>query len=210
MKILIGFTKRVYLVVCIVFFSSTLYANDLGKLGKSYPIVEPDLIETIKKMLMEKQDNGELDEFNNEWAENAKGYVRSPPGKSLPRATAYRDFAIDPTFTVQNDILDGEGNVLYYKGFTFNPLLIKPLTQTLCFIDGDDPDQIEWLKTHCGEEHGFKRILIDGDFYKASEYLNMRLYFDQNSVLLTHFRLEAVPAVVRQSGDILYVEEFEI
>lgn len=203
-----GFLKIALSVLCIAF--SNAYAKDLGQLGKSYPIAEPDLIETIKAMLAEKQANGELDAMHNDLKENGKRFVRRPPGKPLPRATDYRAFAIDPTYTVPEDVKDAEGRVLYKAGFTFNPLEIKPLTRTLCFIDGDDPDQVKWLDEFCGDEVSFKRILINGDYIEVTNNTKARIYFDQNGFLISHFRIQAVPAVVRQSGGLLYVEEFKL
>lgn len=200
--------KAALLVVCIAF--SNAYATDLGQLGKTYPIAEPDLIDTIKAMLAEKQANGELDAMHNDLRENGKQYVRRPPGKPLPRATDYRAFAIDPTYTVPNDIKDADGKVLYKAGFTFNPLQVKPLTKTLCFIDGDDPDQVKWLEEFCGDAISFKRILINGDYNQVTETTKAKIYFDQQGFLISHFRIEAVPAVVRQSGGLLYVEEFKL
>lgn len=208
MRTLAGFLKAALLVACTASFSAS--ANDLGQMGKTYPIAEPDLIETIKAKLAEKQENGELDALNKKWQDDGKQYVRRPPGKTLPRATEYRAFAVDPTYTVPNDIKDAEGKVLYKAGFTFNPLQVKPLTRTLCFIDGDDPDQVNWLEHYCGDAISFKRILINGDFVEVSKKTKARIYFDQRGFLLSHFRIEAVPAVVRQSGGLLYVEEFKL
>jgi len=208
MRILTGFLQAVLLVACTVF--SSVYATDLGQLGKSYLIAEPNLIDTIKAMLEEKQKNGELERMHNEWADNAKDYVRRPPSKALPKAQIYRAFGVDPTYTLPDDIKDAEGNVLYKAGFTFNPLKIKPLTKTLCFIDGDDQEQINWLEEFCGNAISFKRILVNGDYNDVTNNTKAKIYYDQNGFLVSHFRIEAVPAVVRQSGDLLYVEEFKL
>lgn len=208
MPTLAGLMKAALLVVCIVF--SNAHAADLGQLGKTYPIIEPDLIDTIKAMLAEKQANGELDALHDDLRENGKEYVRRPPGKPLPRATVYRAFAIDPTYTLANDIKDAEGRMLYKAGFTFNPLHIKPLTTTLCFIDGDDPAQITWLEEVCGDAILFKRILINGDYNHVTKTTKAKVYFDQQGFLTSHFRIEAVPAVVRQAGGLLYVEQFKL
>jgi conjugal transfer pilus assembly protein TraW len=208
MRILAGFLKVALLVACTASFSAS--ANDLGQMGKTYPIAESDLIETIKAKLAERQASGELDALNKKWQNDGKQYVRRPPGKALPRATEYRAFAVDPTYTVPNDIKDTDGKVLYKAGFTFNPLQVKPLTRTLCFIDGDDPDQVNWLERYCSNAVSFKRILINGDFLEVSKKTKARIYFDQRGFLLSHFRIEAVPAVVRQSRELLYVEEFKL
>jgi len=196
------------LIISVAF--SNANATDLGQLGKSYLIAEPDLIETIKLMINEKKENGELDKLHQKMTKNAKGYVRRPPGRALPKAQKYRAFAVDPTYTLPKDIKDAEGRVLYKAGFTYNPLTIKPMTKTLCFIDGDDPDQVLWLENYCGNSYAFKRILVNGDYNEITKNTQSRVYFDQRGFLVSHFRIEAVPAVVRQSGGLLYVEEFKL
>lgn len=53
-------------------------------------------------------------------------------------------------------------------------------------------------------------ILVSGDFLAVTEQIGMRLYFDQRGYLVERFGIQAVPAVIRQSGKVLYVEEFPI
>lgn len=190
--------------------SSDVVAEDLGTIGKTYKIIEPDLIETIKKMLEKKKASGELDKLNSDLRDNGKKYVANPPGKELPRAKINRAFAVDPTYTVKTDILKADGSVMYPAGYTYNPLDIKPLTRTLCFINGDDKEQFQWLENHCSNPLLYKRILVHGDYIKASEKTNVRLYFDQNGYLVSHFRIEATPAIVRQEGALLYVQEIKL
>ncbi len=198
--------------MCLVAFivSFKALSTDLGQLGKSYPIIEPDLIETIKTMLQKKQDSGEMDVLNERLKGNAKTYVQRPPGVSLPKAAEYRGFAVDPTYTVSQDIRDAHGKVLFPAGYTINPLTIKPLTKALCFIDGDDVEQVQWLEKYCPDNYRFKRILVNGDFNLVTKKTKSRVYFDQKGYLISHFRIKALPAVVRQSGGLLYVEEFKI
>jgi conjugal transfer pilus assembly protein TraW len=185
-----------------------VHATDLGQLGKVYPIIEPDMVDFIKSRLLEKQGNGELDQLHEQFTDNAREYVRRPPGIELPRAQDYKSFAIDPTYTLANDLTDADGNVIYSAGLTFNPLSIKPMSKTLCFINGNDPDQVVWLKSVCGDDVLFKKILVSGDYLAVAQYLDSRVYFDHKGFLINYFHITAVPSVVRQSGDFLYVEEF--
>lgn len=206
MRTLVGFLKLVSLAACIAF--SKAHATDLGNLGKTYPIAEKDLVEVIKSKLEEKKANGELDKLNQELTDRSKAYVRRPPGRKLPRAADYKAFAIDPTYTVPEDIRDAEGNLLYPAGLQFNPLKVKSLTKVLCFIDGDDPEQVLWMQKICDGEQQYKLILVNGDYNDVTKRVGKRIYFDQYGTLVDKFRIEAVPAIVRQSGDYLYVEEF--
>ena len=113
-------------------------------------------------------------------------------------------------YTLEKDITDADGKILFKAGTKVNPLEVKPLTKTLCFIDGDDPEQVTWLETYCGKDARNKLILVNGDYLAVTEKTGMRLYFDQRGYLVERFGIKAVPAVIRQSGKVLYVEEFPV
>jgi len=208
MQTLIGFIKVTLLVAYTA--SSSFASEDLGQLGKVYPVIERDMTEIIKEKIAEKKQSGEIDRLHKRLEKRGLERVKRPIGVKKSRAISYRSFLIDPTYTVQSDIKDAKGAVLYPRGYSFNPLDIKPLTKTLCFIDGDDDEQIEWLMQYCGDGQEFKNILVNGDYQHAVNETGLRLYFDQGGYLSTKFRVDALPAVVRQSGKYLYVEEYEI
>lgn len=208
MKILAGSAKIILLVALIAF--SKGYAKDLGVVGKTYPIMEEDMVLAIKNKLQAMQDSGELDEKNQELVKRSKGYVKRPSGVVLPRTQEYRAVKVDPTYTLQKDITDADGMVLFKAGTQINPLDYKPLNRTLCFIDADDQEQVQWLQSYCFNDQMYKMILVNGDYLETSKQLGKRLYFDQRGYLVSTFGIQAVPAVIRQSGRYLYVEEFEI
>lgn len=203
-----GLTKIVLLAALIA--SSDSHGNDLGVLGKTYPIIEQDMAEAIVERLKEKQASGELDKLHRKLRDDSKAYVKRPLGRELPRAKVYRSVQFDPTVTIEKDIKDSEGRVLYPAGTLVNPLDYKPLSKTLCFINADDAEQIDWVTQYCPDEVSNKIILVHGDFIETGRKLNRRIYFDQRGKLTDHFGIQAVPTVIRQNGRYLYVEEFKI
>ena len=205
---LVGFKKIALLVLLTASFNLT--AKDLGVIGKTYPIKEKDMIEAMKEVAAEKIANGDLEQLNREMEETGKQYVKTPPGTFLPRATEYRATEINPVYKLLEDITDANGKVIFKAGVEVNPLEVKPLGKTLCFIDGNDPEQVEWLLKYCTDSSLNKLILINGNYAEISEKHNIRLYFDQRGFLIKRFNIQAVPAVIRQSGLVLYVEEFPI
>lgn len=196
------------MVVLIASFDAT--ANDLGLIGPSYPIIERDLIEVIQGRIRDKIEAGELDALHQELIEDSKNYAARPPGTALPRAQVYRAVEINPLYTLEQDIIDADGKVLFKAGTQVNPLTLKPLTKMLCFIDGDDLQQVTWLVTHCAADSSNKLILVNGDFLAITQQLGRRLYFDQQGFLVDRFAIQSLPAVIRQSGEVLYLEEFPI
>jgi len=203
-----GFLKIASLVALIASFD--VIAKDLGVIGPSYPVIERDLIEVIHERIQQKTASGELGELHNGLKDRTKNYAKRPPGVSLPRALEYRAVEINPVYTLDKDITDADGKVIFKAGTKVNPLEVNPLTKTLCFIDGDDPEQVSWMKEYCSADIRNKMILVNGDYLGLTEKLNLRLYFDQRGYLVERFGIKAVPAVIRQSGKVLYVEEFPI
>jgi conjugal transfer pilus assembly protein TraW len=204
----VGFLKIASLAA--LFACCEAPAKDLGVIGTAYPVIERDLIEVIQERLRQKTQSGELAALNQAMLDRAKRTARRPPGVALPRAKDYRAVALNPVYTLDKDLTDAEGKLLFKAGTPVNPLEIRPLSKTLCFIDGDDPQQVAWIKTYCANEARNKWILINGDTGALSQQTGVRWYFDQRGVLTQRFGLQAVPAVIRQSGRRLYVEEFPV
>lgn len=202
--------KKHLLVALSAFFSCNLLATDLGTLGTVYPIAERNLIDMIKGRLMEKEKSGELETLHNGLKDRAIQYAKRPNGVFIPRAAKYRALEINPTYTLDRDITDENGNVLFKAGMQVNPLDVKPLTKALCFVDGDDAEQLEWVREHCTGNIRNKIILVNGNIETAGKFLNRRIYFDQEASLVQKFQIQSLPAVIRQSGKVIYVEEFPI
>lgn len=183
---------------------------DLGILAPTYRIVERDVLEAIEQRMQELTDSGELERLKRDYQKRAKQYANRPPGVSLPRAKEAVMVPIDTTFVLGHDIEDADGDVLFAAGTTINPLEHQPLTRTLCFVDGDDPQQVEWLRSACPNGQQHKRILVSGNITELQERFAERLYFDQRGYLVSVLRITAVPTVVRQIGDSLYAEQIPI
>jgi len=198
------------LLALLIVFSSAAVAEDLGVIGETYPIKEKDMIQAIEEKLAGMQESGELQKEHEQLRKRSESYARRPPGTDLPRAYEYRATPVDLSFELSEDISDADGNVLFEKGLRVNPLKYRPLTRALCFIDGDDQLQVDWLAGACPGPLESKVILVDGPVVELSEELQRRLYFDQHGVLVARFRISALPAVVRQSGEMLFVEEFPV
>ncbi len=64
-----------------------------------------------------------------------------------------------------------------------NPLQYVPFNQTLYFINGDDPEQVSWMKRQTPPTLESKIILVQGSIPEMEKALDSRIYFDQNGVL---------------------------
>ncbi|KAA5971648.1 type-F conjugative transfer system protein TraW [Pantoea sp. M_9] len=177
-------------------------AADLGTWGDVYPVAEPDLLDTLRGRLAEMEKSGELARHQAALRDGiAARALRPDPVAGLGRAGAHRTHFADPTFTVPEDIVTPDGAVIARRGDRVNPLESLPFTQTLWFIDGDDPQQVAWVKRQAAAGAASKIILVKGSVREAGDALDARVYFDQQGALTRRFGLTAVPARVAAAPD---------
>ena len=103
--------------------------------------------------------------------------------------------------------MDMKGNVIARKGDSVNPLDKVAYNQTLYFIDGDNADQVKWVKHQIAGQSDFKIILVNGNIRETSETLDEQIYFDQSGVLTTKFGFDHTPVRITRDGWVLKIEE---
>jgi conjugal transfer pilus assembly protein TraW len=186
----------------------TADAKDLGTWGRVFEPAEQDMLVFIQNRLKAMEENGEMERFKSEAIERVKrNAVRPTPVAGLSPATEYRRFSYDPTFTVAETITDMQGNIIARKGDKVNPLDKVPFNQTLYFIDGDNRDQVAWVKGDIAGATDFKVILVKGNIKEASDALDERIYFDQAGVLTTKFGFAHTPVRISRDNRVLKIEE---
>lgn len=201
--------KSCLLAGCLL--SPLAQAADLGTWGDLWPVREQDMLELITQRLQQLQASGQWDqtmeEFKQRVTENSQ---RPPPVEGIKRAEKYEQRWFDPSIRLTEDLKDHEGRVFARQGEVVNPLRTVPFMQTLYFIDGDDPDQVVWMKRQVPETLMSKIILVRGSVPDTSAALDSRIYFDQNGVLSQRFGLTTVPARITPapSGERLNIETF--
>jgi conjugal transfer pilus assembly protein TraW len=80
-------------------------ARDLGRVGPTYPIAEPDLLDEIHAVLQQKQASGELALLQDEAQRRAVRAIESPAPVAGPvRTTRARTHYFDPSITVEQAI----------------------------------------------------------------------------------------------------------
>lgn len=192
-------------------FPSVLMAEDLGTVGKTYEIAETDLVAHIQSELRAMQEDGRLEEQQQLMRERAQQTVKRPPGVSLPRAKESRFYHYDPSVTTDFDVVDHLGNVIYVAGTTVNPLEYASLNTPIIFFDGDDKMQAAWVRDFLGDTPDrFVPLMTNGPVIELMQEWNIRLYFDQHGRYAEQFGIAALPAVIRQDGLLLRVDEVSL
>ncbi len=174
-------------------------ARDLGTHGRVYPLVEEDLVEVMMAKAQAEVDSGQWARQIDEWRDQARERAARPKGIVLPRAEQDRSFHYDPSIIVSHDIRDAAGVLIYPKGTQVNPLDFVSMTQGLILIDGDDPEQIDWM-LELKDLDAFKVVLTNGPILDLMQRLNHRLYFDQHQRLVNKFGVRALPVRIYQDG----------
>ena len=173
----------------------------LDTVGKTYPIVEQD----ITKELQQKASTIDLDALFN-------AHDRYQPANlhTLPRASSDRMFTVDLTHSLDHDIKDGQGNLLYPQGFSFNPLQYAGLSGGLVVIDGSDPEQIDWLKGSPYFKNHRAILLLSGGYAAPLKQELQRPVYYLTHDIAARLQLKAAPSVVVEQDNKLTVWEVRL
>jgi len=126
----------------------------------------------------------------------------------LRTAEATRTFYFDPTFTLDHNVQDDKGHLLFPAGTRKNPLEIVSLSKRLLFFDARDRRQVARARDLIDFYHGHvKPILVGGSYLDLMKSWRMSVYYDQQGVLTRRLGITRVPAIVSQEGLRLRIEE---
>jgi conjugal transfer pilus assembly protein TraW len=198
--------QKIFIIMC--FYVSLSVADDLGVIGKTYSIAEPDMIEVIKSKAKLMMDNGQWDTIKKQAIDNAKNKIYHPSAvNGITHTKQAQTFYYDPMFKINDDITDGNGHVIAKAGY-YNPLTFKPFPEELIFIDGADNVQVKWAvdRFHTNTKKT-KIILTSGSFMELDKLHKIWFYYDQNGKYTEKLGIKHVPAIVNQDGKKIRVEE---
>jgi conjugal transfer pilus assembly protein TraW len=172
--------------------------------GRVYPITEPDMLEELRA----KAATVDWSKVVNKDKQKEKIKTFKPENLiSLPPAKEDRSYLVDMTYTLDVDMPDGKGGVLYPKGYSFNPLDFAPLRGKLIVIDGSDPRQVAWFdKSVYRDDLNVKLLLTGGSYYQLMEKFRRPVFYYMQPMSI-RLQVEAVPAVVEQAGKMIRVTE---
>ena len=167
------------------------------KWGNTYEIGEEDIVKYIARnqALLEARTREKIEEIK------GKMYALTKYRGRFPQVEKETVYLIDPTYTLQEDIRDQNGSILFPKGTKANPADYGVLGRYV-IIDGDDPKQVEFAV-----KGGFRKIMIvAGDLVKLTARYGQRFYF-VNDRIIDLVKLKRVPVVFEQEGNRVKVTE---
>lgn len=181
-------------------------AKDLGKYGAIYPIIEEDAISQLKKAIAKY----DWEKFKIMQKEKIKNY-KPKDLVDLPVAKEDKVFKVDMTGAIKEDIIGRNGEVIYPKGYRYNPMEYVFMRRIIVFINGKDEKQIEWYKKSPYPADMRTMLLItDGSYLDVRKKLNTLTVYYANREIIERMGIKAVPSVAVQKGTELEVQEYAL
>lgn len=182
-------------------------ARDLGNYGEVFAVVEPDFLAEILARLKAMEADGGLAQMEKDMQDRARAYAMRPRTTGdFARAEENRAFDIDLTIRVDRDLADQNGQVFAPAGTIVNPLAWSQFRKTILFIDGDDPEQVDWAVRQ-GDELNSLIVLVKGAPLELMRRHGRRFWFDQDGVMTGRFRISRLPSRVFRKDPVMRVEE---
>jgi len=179
---------------------------NLGTFGQTYPVIEKD-------SLQELQERAGAINWEEVLKEKATASVKSYRPKGipfLPRTLKEETVLVDMTWTLEFDVLDAEGGVLYPKGYSFNPLDYVNFPGTWVVINAEDKDQVKWFQiSKYAKDITVQLLITDGRYYELSQLLGRPVFY-AFPWIIERLNLTAVPSIARQKGNMMEVKKIAI
>ena len=188
----------------VMLWTTAVLAKNLGEVGRTWPIAEKDALTEIEAKARQVEWRKVLERKKVE-------QYRGPPDKgSLPRAKRDRTFPVDLTYTTSIDVPDGKGGILYPRGYTFNPLDYVTYPKTLVVINGNDPEQVQWLAaSEYATRLDVMLLLTEGSYQSLAKRVSRPVFYADRKII-DRLHLQAVPSVVRQKERLMEVSEIAV
>lgn len=190
------------LIVILLISITEAFAEDLGKIGKVYPIGEQSLLEYIKSRASKMIADGSWEKLRQTAVKKTEMRIDYPPlisGISKTTESSIRYY--DPSVRINQDIVDPyTKTVIARKGQVINPTTYLPFNNELIFIDGRDPEQVSYAVTE-SKRSKFRISIVLIAANKFRELLkenNQLMFYDQGAVLSKKFNIRHVPTIIYQ------------
>lgn len=188
-------------------------ADTLGVYGKTWEIGERDFLDVMHERTVEFEKSGKFSELKKQAQNKVRDRIMNPTPLAGVKSTVHgseRTYLYDPSFVVEKTIADSQGNIIVPAGRKVSPLHFIPLSKPLLFIDARNPRQVEYAHDFIVKEPRTKVILVAGSWVELTKSWRTQVYYDQAARIVHKFGIEQVPAIVRQQGEVLKIDEIAL
>ncbi len=180
-----------------IFLAAPCVAESMT-LGNTYDIVEPDTLDEITSRAAKVDWQKVYSKDPSTWQA-----LKSPV---LPDALENNKREHSPIYVVEENVIDRHGNIIYPKGYHFNPLEYMLMPSRIIVIGGTKK-HLDWLKTQNTENDMI--ITSGGDPIAMGKALG-RPVFLINDQLIKRLNLAVVPTMIEQIRHQLLLTEYAI
>jgi len=204
--------KITILVIILLLNINALAVVDLGTVGKTYPIVENDFYEWILSQVKKNADKiPKIDKNKLYDLVDKQLYVDF----DLPDAKEYRIKEYEPVYVLDHDIKDHEGNILFPKGYTYNPFDYITFKRRYFFLNAEKKEQIGKFLEYANKYANLQPIIVKGSL---SYFYEVVKKFQKNPIpagkatklMLDKMFVKKLPSYVYQKDKKLIVEEIPV
>lgn len=182
--------------------------GDLGAVGPTLTVTEPNLIEVMKQRLASLDLSASKERAAERYWDKLR-YI------DLPQATEPRSRRFDPSVIVTADIKDARGTVIVPVGSRINPLGLVPFHERILVFDAARPEQVMLARELAGRYRDRRLVLIASGLDRAAGWDGYRQLQDGfrapvyllNEPIRARFQIERVPALIDAEGKDIVVRE---
>jgi hypothetical protein len=182
-----------YLLLIALVFSPLIHATSRITIGQTYEILEPDALLEI---------SSQANKVN--WTKKAETATQSAlTGIKLPVSSDYHTRDYIPYYRIPADIRDDKGQIIYAKGYQYNPLEYTRLPLRVIVFTAD---MLDWVRLH--QLTNDTLILSVGDTIKASKQLSAPVYLlDKRTI--ERLDIKKLPSIITKQKNKLVIEEYD-
>jgi conjugal transfer pilus assembly protein TraW len=187
-----------------VFRADPAQARVVGSEGNVYAIQEIDLTELIAAKARDFDFEGYAEANKHQLEDRVRAFRPVDAVRDLPVANISAAYKIDPSYTLPYDIRDAKGDIVYPRGYTFNPLESMSrqglsIRAPYVIINAEREEEIRWLERKVGKSARgtFVLLITNGHAYEMSERFGFPVYYLSEQVR-ERLAVKVTPTVIFQ------------
>ena len=196
-----------FIILTLIFVLKSYSCINLGTYGATWQIKEKDALVQIMNGLKHKDWHKF---FTKKRFLDAFHKYEDRLSTNLPTSKKHIIYNVNMRYTLNHTIRDAKGNILYPKGYTFNPLDYFKVPFVYVIINGDDKKQVKWF-IHSKYYNKIKSMILicKGDVLTLEKKVKLPIFYADKRII-KKFDIKTVPSIAYQKGDKFYVEEIPI
>lgn len=181
-------------LLLLILLPAMALSNDLGAIGETYQISEPDMLQHIKHTIEQQRES-----FMQTWKEQQVQAIKNLPA-SVNRVRRHtHSFYFLPVLP----------NIIDAKAKTKSVLSDLPdYHPHWVFFNGHDERQVAFARREVKRHPQATLVLTGGDYLETVKHFTVPVYVDQQGKLSRHFTIQHVPARLQRDGERLRITEF--